>query len=180
MRALGSTLTSLGDALLSLPDWAVAVALLAIAAIVALLIHRAIFALFDRAAGERHPFLHRIVSRTKGPLALALVVFALAIVSQSAPFEPTASATLGRLLLIVMIVLAGWIAHVAVETGSDLYLRRFSLDPDDNLWARKYVTQVRILKRALHTLIVMVTLGAVLMMFEPVRQYGGAVKSGNS
>jgi small-conductance mechanosensitive channel len=31
---------------------------------------------------------------------------------------------------------------------------------------------VRILKRALHTLIVMVTVGAVLMTFEPVRQYG--------
>jgi small-conductance mechanosensitive channel len=170
MRAL--TLSSLGDVLLSAPDWTRAVALFVIAAVAALIIYRAIFAVFDRAAGERHPFLHRIVARAKGPLALALVILALAVVAQSAPFEGTVSAALGRLLLIVMILLAGWIAHVAVETGSDLYLRRFSLDADENLLARKYVTQVRILKRALHTLVVMVTLGAVLMTFEPVRQYG--------
>ena len=69
-------------------------------------------------------------------------------------------------------MLAGWIAHVAVETGSTLYLRRFTLESADNLLARKHITQVRILKRAVHTLIIVVTLSAVLMTFEPVRQYG--------
>jgi small-conductance mechanosensitive channel len=69
-------------------------------------------------------------------------------------------------------VLTGWIAHVAVETGSSVYLHRFTAETADTLLARKHITQVRILKRALHTLIVVVTLSAVLMTFEPVRQYG--------
>ena len=59
-----------------------------------------------------------------------------------------------------------------METASGLYLARFQSDSTDNLLARKHVTQVRILKRAAHTLIVMVTVGAALMTFEPVRQYG--------
>src|SRR5205823_235119 len=126
----------------------------AIAALAALVAHRIAFMLLDRASGERRPLLHRIAQRTKGPSSLALVAFALAAALQSAPFNPTASATFGRLLLIAFIVLAGWIAHIAVETGGGLYLRRFTLDADDNLLARKHVTQVRILKRALHTLIV--------------------------
>src|SRR5207248_4652842 len=64
------------------------------------------------------------------------------------------------------------IAHIATEAGSTVYLRRFQTETTDNLLARKHVTQVRILNRAMHTLIVVVTLSAVLMTFEPVRQYG--------
>jgi small-conductance mechanosensitive channel len=163
---------SIGDALFWAPDWLSAIAILVLATIAALALHRAIFRLFEGGLGDRHPFLRRLLLRTKGPLALALVAFALAAALQSAPVNPAFGETFGRLLLIAFIVLAGWIAHIAAETGSNLYLRRFQLESEDNLLARKHVTQVRILKRALHTLIVVVTLSAVLMTFEPVRQYG--------
>jgi hypothetical protein len=43
------------------------------------------------------------------------------------------SAPIDRLLLIAVIVLTGWIAHVAVESGSSLYLRRFQIESADNL-----------------------------------------------
>jgi small-conductance mechanosensitive channel len=167
-----STWSAIGDALLWTPEWLVGVAVLVIAAIAALVVHRVAFMLLERASGERRPLLRRVAERIKGPSALALVAFALAAALQSAPFNPAVSATFGRLLLIAFVVLAGWIAHIAVETGSSLYLRRFTLESADNLLARKHVTQVRILTRALHTLVVVVTLSAVLMTFEPVRQYG--------
>jgi small-conductance mechanosensitive channel len=154
------------------PDWLSAIAILVIAAIAALIVHRVVFIVIGGRLGDNHPFLRRVLLRTKGPLALALVAFALATALQSAPVSEEISATFGRLLLIAFIVLAGWIAHIALETGSNIYLSRFALQADDNLLARKHVTQVRILKRALHTLIVIVTLSAVLMTFEPVRQYG--------
>jgi small-conductance mechanosensitive channel len=164
--------SSIGDALTWTPDWLTGVVVLAIAVIAALVAHRIVFRLMGRALGERHPFVRRIATRIKGPSALALVAFALAAALQSAPFDPALSASVGRLLLIAFVVLAGWIAHIAAETGSSLYLRRFTVESADNLLARKHVTQVRILKRAMHTLIVVVTLSAVLMTFEPVRQYG--------
>jgi small-conductance mechanosensitive channel len=172
MATIGSIWSSVRDAPFWAPDWLSGVAALVIAVVAALLAHRVIFMVFGRAFGERHPVLRTIVWQIKGPLALALVAFALAAALQTTPFSLAVSIPLGRLLLIAFIVLAGWIAHVAVETGSDLYLRRFTLESDDNLLARKHITQVRILKRALHTLIVVVTLSAVLMTFEPVRQYG--------
>jgi small-conductance mechanosensitive channel len=172
MAGIQATWASIGDALFWWPDWLSAIAILALAAIAAFVLHRVVFMLFGGSFGERHPFLRRLLLRTKGPLALALVAFALAAALQSAPVNPAFGETFGRLLLIAFIVLAGWIAHIAAETGSNLYLRRFQLESEDNLLARKHVTQVRILKRALHTLIVVVTLSAVLMTFEPVRQYG--------
>jgi small-conductance mechanosensitive channel len=164
--------SAIDDALLWTPEWLVGLAVLAIAALAALIVHRIAFMPFAGAFGERNPVLRRIARQIKGPSALALLAFALSAALQSTPFNPTISATFGRLLLIGFIVLAGWIAHIAAETGSGLYLRRFTIESTDNLLARKHVTQVRILKRALHTLIVVVTLSAVLMTFEPVRQYG--------
>ena len=59
-----------------------------------------------------------------------------------------------------------------LKIAADLYLLRFRIDVDDNLLARKHVTQVRVLLRAADVLVVVVTLGAALMTFEPVRQYG--------
>ena len=163
---------SIRGALVWAPDWLFALAILVIAAIAALAVHQIVFFVIGGRLGDNHPFLRRVLLHTKGPLALALVAFALAAALQWAPVSETSSATFGRLLLIASIVLAGWIAHIALETGSKIYLSRFALQADDNLLARKHVTQVRILKRALHSLIVVVTLSAVLMTFEPVRQYG--------
>lgn len=165
-------LSSLRDALYWAPEWASSVALLVLAALLALIVHRVIVIALRRAFGERHPYLRSLFRRANGPLALALIAFALSIVLQSAPFDPAVSTALARILLLGFIVLAGWIAHIAVETTSTLYLRRFETGSTDNLLARKHVTQVRILKRAVHTLIVVITLSAALMTFEPVRQYG--------
>lgn len=164
------TLASIRDSLVSAPDWLFGVAVLLIAAICALIAHRLIYMVFDRALRARHPFLHAVAWQAKGPLALALVVFAFAAVLPTTQFSD--SAAIERLLLIALIVLAGWIAHVATESGSSLYLRRFQTESANDLLARKHVTQVHILKRALHTLIAVVTLSAVLMTFEAVRQYG--------
>jgi hypothetical protein len=117
-----SMLSFVRDALFWAPPWLSGVAVLLIAVVCALAVHRVIFMVFRHAFGDRHPFLRMIVWQTKGPLALALVAFALAAALQSAAFSEAVSAPFGRLLLIAFIVLTGWIAHVAVETGSSVYL----------------------------------------------------------
>jgi small-conductance mechanosensitive channel len=73
---------------------------------------------------------------------------------------------------VAFIALLGWTAIIAVQIGSQIYLRRFRLDAEDNLLARKHVTQIGILKRAADTLIVIMTIAAAMMSFEQVRQYG--------
>jgi small-conductance mechanosensitive channel len=61
---------------------------------------------------------------------------------------------------------------IALHIAADLYLRRFRLDVDDNLLARKHNTQVRVLARTVDVLVIMITLGTALMTFPAVRQYG--------
>ena len=75
-------------------------------------------------------------------------------------------------MAVAVIGLIGWAAIIALHIAADLYLRRFRLDIDDNLLARKHNTQVRVLARTIDVLLIMLTLSAALMTFPAVRQYG--------
>ena len=104
---------------------------------------------------------------------LALVILAMIIALPVAPIDRRHRRLAGaRCWLMAIIGLIGWAAIVALNIAADLYLRRFRLDTDDNLLARKHNTQVRVLLRTVDVLVVIVTFGAALMTFEPVRQYG--------
>jgi small-conductance mechanosensitive channel len=153
-------------------DWAAAAFLLVGAAIVALLLHAAILALVRRALGERRPFLRTVLRATTEPTRLALLLVALAIALPATPLSADTQANLGRLLALATICLLGWVAATVLHIAADLYLLRFRIDVADNLLARKHVTQVRVLLRALDVVIALVTIGFALMTFDAVRQFG--------
>jgi small-conductance mechanosensitive channel len=161
-----------GGTLSSAADWALSAALLVGAAVAAWLLHAAILALARRLSGERRPYLRSVLGATKYPTRVALLLVALAIALPATPLGPATKDILARLLGLATICLLGWVAATALRVASDLYLRRFRLDVEDNLLARKHVTQVRVLVRVLDAVIALVTVGFALMTFESVRQYG--------
>lgn len=158
--------------LLRLPDWLVSSVLVAGGIVVALIANTLIVHTIRTTLGLRHPKTRSMLTRSKGPLKLAFIVLALKLVVGIAPIGDAAAVLFGNILSVSFIALLGWTAIIAVQIGSQIYLRRFSLDAEDNLLARKHVTQVGILKRAADTLIVIITVAAAMMSFEQVRQYG--------
>jgi len=156
-------------------QWAWSVALLVGAAVAAWLIYAAVLAAVRRLLGDRQPFLRSVLGATKGPTRLTLLIAALAIALPTTPLEADTKDLLARFLGLATICLFGWVAMTALHIAADIYLMRFRLDVEDNLLARKHVTQVRVLVRALDVLIVLVTVGFALMTFEAVRQYGVTV-----
>jgi len=158
--------------LIYLPSPLFGIVLMALAAVLALLLHRVLIRLTRRLLGARHPFALSLITRTKAVSRLGLFVFALALALSASNFSDEAVALIGKLLVVAIIILIGWTAIVASELASTIYLARFQLDVADNLLARKHVTQTHILKRALETLIIVITVAAALMSFESVRQYG--------
>jgi len=97
---------------------------------------------------------------------------AFAITLPTTPLGPETRAVLAQCLLLATIFLLGWIATTALEIAATIYLQRFRLDVDDNLLARKHVTQIRVLLRVLDMIILLITAGFALMTFDAVRQYG--------
>jgi small-conductance mechanosensitive channel len=101
---------------------------------------------------------------------LVTVVSGIALAGARFPWDVTAA--IGRALAVAFVVALGWAAAIALDIGVEIYLRRFRTDSEDNLLARKHVTQMRILQRVAKTLLVIVTAAAALMSFDSVRQYG--------
>jgi small-conductance mechanosensitive channel len=169
---LQSELSAVRNALSFAPPWAVSLVLFLIAVAVAWLLHAALLAVVRRVVRGRRPYLLSILDATKNPARLGLLLLALAVTLPTTPLGPETKAILARCLLLATIFLLGWIATAALEIAATIYLRKFRLDVEDNLLARKHVTQVRVLLRVLDTVIFLITAGFVLMTFDAVRQYG--------
>ncbi len=172
VETVQSSLTRLRDFLHWAPDNLVGAVILLLAAIIALVAHAAVGRLLHRIVDARHPYLAGVLTGTRHLTRLAFLVVALFVALPVAPFDPGVASGLAHLLLVAGIVLIGWIAITASHIVAELYLRRFQLDVPDNLLARKHVTQVRVMRRVVDTLLIIVTVAAALMTFEPVRQYG--------
>jgi len=172
MDSLKAALTSVKDLLDWLPDLVVALLILAIAVLFALALHRWARKLVRRAIAGRYPFVFSVFTQTRGLTKAALLILAMMLAVPVVPLPPETAALLARMMAVAVIGLIGWAAIVALHIAADLYLRRFRLDIDDNLLARKHNTQVRVLARTVDVLLIMLTLSAALMTFPAVRQYG--------
>src|SRR5215813_790611 len=172
MDSLRTALTWIKDLFDWLPEPAVALLIFAIAVLLALALHRWASKLIRRALAERYPYVFSFFTQTQSLTRAALLILAMIVAIPVAPLPPETAALLARLMAVAVIGLIGWAAIIALHIAADLYLRRYRLDIDDNLLARKHNTQVRVLARTIDVLLIMLTLSAALMTFPAVRQYG--------
>src|SRR5271163_3144887 len=142
-------LARLGFALSFAPAWAVSAIILLVAFIAALILHVAILMVLRRLTHGKRPYLRKIIEATKNPTRLAVLVVAFAIALPAAPLGLETRHLLFRCLALATICLFGWAALTVTDMATHLYLRNFRMDVEDNLLARKHVTQVRVLVRVL-------------------------------
>src|SRR5215218_6151645 len=154
------------------PQWMVGLGLVVGAMVVALFVHGIAARIIKRALGERWPAVTLLLQRVAGPARLALCLVAVALVLPLAPLNDVLREQLRHFFIVAVIALIGWITVRAVDMGAARYLQRFRLDTDENFLARKHVTQVRVFKRVIDTLIIIIAVSTALMTFESVKQYG--------
>jgi small-conductance mechanosensitive channel len=158
-----------------LPGWLIGIAVLILAALVALAVFQLARAVVRRVVLAGHPILQALMQRAESLLRFAFILFAVTIVVPALPFGASTSLTLHRVLIASFVILLGWIAIVASNLAADRYMSRFRIDTEDNLLARKAVTQMRVLKRTASVVIGFLTLGFALMTFDAVREYGVSI-----
>ncbi|HEY0219582.1 MAG TPA: mechanosensitive ion channel domain-containing protein [Afipia sp.] len=172
MELFQSAYTAATELLHLVPNWVITTALVSLGILIALIANVVIVNLMRRTFGAQHPRLRTLLTNSKGPLRLGLIVLAMSLAVRVAPISEAAATIIGNVLNVAFIALLGWIATTGVQIFSQIYLFRFKLDAADNLLARKHVTQIGILTRAADILIFIMTLAAALMTFDQVRQYG--------
>jgi len=172
LDALGTVRDTVEHALSFVPRTVIGLTLIALAIILAFTIYNTVVRVIRRWLAPRFPSALSLFAAMRRVTRFALVVVAVSAVLPVAPLDSAATAIVGKVLLVCTIALIGWGAIVAIEVASDLYLLRFRLDTEDNLLARKHVTQVRVLKRAVDIVVILIATGFALMTFESVQQYG--------
>jgi len=172
MDSIRSALIYLEGWLDWLPNWVVATIVIVLAVAVAYSLHKSARRLIRHLLAVRYPYLFSVFTQMRGVTQLAIIIFALIVAISVAPLSEDAKAWFARVLLVAIICLIGWASITALHIAADLYLRQFRLDAADNLLARKHNTQVRVLQRTADVLVMIITLGAALMTFPAVRQYG--------
>ncbi len=160
-------------AILSLiPPWVLGAIIMIVPALVFLGIYRWLTRRLIRLAGRHSPFLQRLLERGQSPASALVVIMVLGAALPAARFPLPVAIAIGRALLVAFILTVGWGAAIAIDIAITIYLRRFRTDVEDNLLARKHVTQMRILQRVATILLGIVTIASALMTFDSVRQYG--------
>jgi small-conductance mechanosensitive channel len=155
-----------------IPPWVIGAIIIVMPAIIALAIYRWFNRRLIRLAGRYSPFLQKLLARGQGPVSALIVIIVAGLALPAANFSWDVTAAIGRAFLVAFILLLGWAAGIALDIGAEIYLRRFHTETEDNLLARKHVTQIGILQRVARTVLVTLTLAAALMTFSTVRQYG--------
>jgi small-conductance mechanosensitive channel len=152
-----------------LPDLAMVGGVVLLAILAAVWIHRLFLRMASRALRDANSFLLLLLEKTAGPSRLAFILLG---VSAVLPLAPGLGEVLGKALMVAVIGLMGWVAMNAAEIGVEHYWKVPDGDAAENVMTRTHVTQVRVLKRCVDTVIILITAAFALLMFEAVRPVG--------
>jgi small-conductance mechanosensitive channel len=172
MAVLAPSTTASAEFLPWVPQWIISLGLLVIAVAGALTIHFFLERTLCRLTAERRPALYKTIRRTGNLTRLALVLLALHIVLPSLLLAPGWEAHAHNALFAAFVVLVGWVVLVGMNIAADRYVARFRMDVADNLLARKFHTQIKLLRRLGAGAIALITLAVALMVFPSVRDFG--------
>lgn len=155
-----------------LPEWAVVVVVIAAFVAGGWLAHAFVFAILRRAVKSRDIFWRGVVERARAKLRVLIVIVAIGIGVSVSPLDPGPSQQVRSVLLFGWILALGWLASGVLDMWTAVHLKKFNVAVEDNLIARKHLTQTRILQRVAKVVLIIVTLGLALMTIAGFRQWG--------
>jgi len=120
----------------------------------------------------KRAFARSLLERSKWPGRLAFAMAAVWMVTPALTSAPLLALWVARAMAFCLVVLLGWIVAVAINSYFDLSSRHLRIDVEDNLAARKRLTQIRLLRRLATVTIFFLTTAAAVMTLPGVRELG--------
>jgi small-conductance mechanosensitive channel len=160
------------EMLRGLPDPLAAVLALVAATLAALVLHRIAMVVLGRI--DRHSdWIAEGTFERHAYRPLQWVVVSALARSVCEAFPVLAPVAPGVTVLLILGI--GWLAARLALVLEDSFFARLDLSEADNLRARRLYTQVRVLRRIVVFLVAALTLGAILMSFDPLRRLGAGL-----
>ena len=147
--------------------WFLAVFLICAAIVLSNAVHYILFRLLRRKESQSTTLGWGLQRHLGRPARVIFILTCLMAVLPSLPDLPFNLAAILRQGFIMAIVLAmGWFAIGLVYVLQDVTLRRYDINAEDNIQARRVHTQFQLFRRLLISFVVIVTAGALLWSFD--------------
>jgi small-conductance mechanosensitive channel len=119
---------------------------------------------------------HQVLIEVGTRLMLGVIVLGSCYVAVAVLADhPAITGAAEHVLSLVLIALIAWALMNLVRLMERFLSDRFRTDASDNLRARRVATQVLVLKRLAHLLIILFALSMALMQFESIRHIGTSI-----
>ncbi|MFG6595062.1 mechanosensitive ion channel family protein [Sulfitobacter sp. 1A13368] len=174
METLDRIATGVATQLEAAPDFVSPLLAVLLACAAGLAVHWIGYRILDRVISEKNITGRSLLRRARRPLRLAAVVAALAWVLPNVRLYGWQDGA-AHLFLVLLIILVGWTLILLTNHFAERAVRRHRLDVEDNLSARKFVTQARVLRRTVTIILGIFTAAGVLLTFESVQKYGAGL-----
>ncbi len=140
----------------------------------ALLVHR-IGGIVLRRVTRRTPVVLSVIEAIEAPTRFLLPLIALQVVWQGVPDTVRFIDNVRHLNGLILIAVLTWLAIKAVNGLADGVLAKNPYDIDDNLHARRVLTQTRVLARTANSMLLVAGAAMLLMTFPGARQVGASL-----
>jgi len=123
------------------------------------------------------PLWDAFLRRIPGPLRILLTTVSVYVARPAveAQLSPDVQTMLDGGLYVLVVGTVAWLGIRVLVAGEEAVSAHYSTDAPDNLKARKIVTQVRILRRIVTTVVVVLAIGLVLLQYDPLRELGTGI-----
>ena len=147
-----------------------------VAIMIALLIHKLVFAALSRITARTGGVLDgSLVRHSKKPAKLIFPLLGLFLVMPIVRFSPAVTAMINHILGLCVIAAVAWLLITMTEVLSDMIAAKYDVSVKDNLTARRVLTQVHVLRRIAGVIVSIVALSIMLMTFPDIRNIGAGL-----
>jgi small-conductance mechanosensitive channel len=144
--------------------------------VVALVIQRALFALFERLLRNKTDGVAgALLRRAQAPAGFALPLLAALVTLPYLTFPERIDTILVRVTAVASTIAVAWAVVASIGLYTDLVKRRYSLADEDNLRARQVETRIDILARSAVTVVVIVSGALAATAFPSIRALGATL-----
>lgn len=143
------------------------------AVLISLIVHYIVFQVLPRLASRQGGVLTQsLVRHGRGPAGWVFPLLAALAVLPGLPLPPIAMSALEHLAGLGLIAAIAWLVLLSIDVTSDVLERRYRIDVEDNLVARRIQTQFKMLRSIMVVLVAVVTLSIMLMTFPVIKHIG--------
>lgn len=157
----------------ALRDGGMAVLIMLVAIAAGMIFHAGLFAILRRIARKTPGRWDNLaLTHLAGPSRVLFPLLLLKAVVPMLALRPGTVDFLGHCLSLAFLAAVSFLLVRLICLLRDFLLSRYDLNATDNLAARKVHTQIRVLEKALLSIVAVATVSFMLMTFEGIRQVG--------